>query len=144
MSEEQVSENKNILDQIANSILKDINFTKSIDQKILEEQERTWLYFGACIPLHIKKQVPPIIKEQTNIRVRWIKKDILVIEFFAEDELSEIRHRKSSIQRQIQNETSSEPRIEEWKVQTLRKKKRETIPMPSSEVHYNPHNYFSK
>jgi len=121
------------IDQIIDSIIKDINFTNSLDIKIIENQERTWLQFGRTVPLSVKKQVSPIIKERTGLKVKWLRGGTLVIEFFAEDELAEIRHRRSKIKTEAkQASIKIKEEQEEWKVQTARRKKRETIPDPQT------------
>jgi len=118
LSSTQLQNTNYSVDQIVNLILKDVEFTKKMDRKVIEKQERTWLQFGDNIPRKVKKEIPPIIKEKTGYHVKWLKDGSLVIEFFTEDELAEIRHRRLNIQT---------PPVE---IVDHRKKQREPVPKP--------------
>ena len=116
--------------------IEEIESKKSTKRKMVEEQERTWLKFSSVIPRKVKKEIPPLIKEKTGYRVKWLKDGCLVVEFFSEDELEEIRHRQNQ-KKAIEKDT------EELKGQPKRKR-RETIPKPQSIEGNDPPKYKSK
>jgi len=109
-------------EEVVDLIVKDIEFHNNIERKIIEEQERTWLKFMRPIPRKVKKEIPSIIKEKTGNRVKWLKDGCLVVEFFSEDELAEIRHRRT--QKKVVDENIEVPKPH------FKKKRRENIPKP--------------
>lgn len=128
-----VKKEKQPLDKITNLILNEIDFSKKMERRVLEEQERTWIVFNFYISPKTKKKIPLVIKEKCDLNVKW-ENQSLIIEFFAGDELAEIRHRKSLTKEII-------PKLKEEK---NRKKRREKIPEPSSEKHFHKKKYQGK
>ena len=108
-------------DEIVNLVVEDIKNHEGFDRKILEEQERTWVSFDFEVPKNTKTQVITEVKRKTGKNVRWLRSGYLEINFFAEDELAEIRHRKQLPKKE-----------EELKSQPSKKKKRENIPRPDT------------
>lgn len=116
-----ISNKKLTTDQVMCYILKEIEYIESrkiTKKRMMEEQERTWLKFYSIIPLKVKKEIPPLVKEKTGYRIKWLKDNCLVIDFFSEEKLAEIRH--------CRTQTKD---IESLKAQP-KKKRREIIPKP--------------
>ena len=107
-------EEKSLLDKLVDLVVKDINFVKSMDRSIVEDQERTWLSFSVPISQDIKYLLPRIVKEKTGLMSGWDKNNDLVIEFFGEDELAEVRHRKALRAQKEKGRTEKEPPKKEY------------------------------
>jgi hypothetical protein len=114
--EMQLSENysqSDLFEILSEQILNDIEFNRSMDPSILEEQERVWIQCPCDVPSQIQKRLCHYIYLQAGLPIFWISPDSMVIEYFTRKELKEIHRKRESKKSTLKkNEKSTERRYE--------------------------------
>ncbi len=75
-------------------IVKDIQSTQKLDEKIIRAQKRIWLRFNCRVPEFDQMIVSSMVKKETGREIKWLSDNEIVIELLGKSESLDTQYQK--------------------------------------------------